>query len=98
MCTAVFAALGQLFMEIAGRDQLVLYLRDLGKARGGVQGCLDALKVTDVCRAVFLLDSEELLRATGESIAALQARGLAFVTGSRMLEGAAGGIGTVIEP
>ena len=37
MCTAVFAALGQLFMEIAGRDQLVLYLRDLGKARGGVQ-------------------------------------------------------------
>lgn len=42
--------------------------------------------------------SEELLRTLGESIAALQARGLAFVTGSRMLEGAAGGIGTVIEP
>ena len=41
---------------------------------------------------------EELLRAMGESIAVLRARGLAFVTGSRMLEGAAGGIGTVIEP
>ena len=52
-----------LFAQVAGGDELVVDLGDLGKARGGEQRGLDTLEVGDVLLAFAALHAQELLRA-----------------------------------
>ena len=49
--------------QVARGDELVVDLGNLREARGGEQGCLDALEVGDVRLALAALDLQELLRA-----------------------------------
>ena len=51
-----------LLAQVARGNELVVDLGDLGEARGGEQGCLDALEVGDVRLALAALDLQEFLR------------------------------------